>query len=168
MSPGTSEPTAAPADAPRRADAVRNREKVVAAAEKVFAEQGIDAAAILARRLERFDRDVTGALESDDPGAAFRDVLRQAATRANDLSFPASIYWTGRSNELDEVKQRVTRHMEELLAKGKEAAAIREDAKVSEVWVQFGGVLRSLGDSGESDPVIWQRHADLVADAFRP
>ena len=108
MSPGTSEPTAAPADAPRRPDAVRNREKVVAAAEKVFAEQGIDAgipevaeeagvgkgtvyrnfeskddlvAAILARRLERFDRDVTGALESDDPGAAFRDVLRQAATR---------------------------------------------------------------------------------------
>ncbi len=180
---------------PRRADAVRNRERVIAAAEQVFAEQGIEAgipeiaeragvgkgtvyrnfeskdelvAAILARRMDRFDQDIVEALESDDPGAAFRTVLRKAAARANDLSFPASIYWAGRTPELDQAKAQVTGHMEKLLRKAKKAGQVRRDAKVEEVWIQFGGIMRGLGDAGEQDPKAWQRHADLVADAFRP
>ncbi len=81
-------------EVPRRADAVRNREKVIAAAEQVFAEHGIEAgvpeiaekagvgkgtvyrnfetkddlvAAVLIRRMNRFDEDILDALESDDP-----------------------------------------------------------------------------------------------------
>ena len=116
------EEVVADGDPPRRADAVRNREKVIAAAEQVFAEHGVEAgipeiaekagvgkgtiyrnfeskddlvAAILIRRLNRLDEDIVAALDSDDPGKAFRDVLREAAARANFLSFPAGSYGTG-------------------------------------------------------------------------
>ncbi|MDQ1454891.1 MAG: hypothetical protein QOH28_511, partial [Actinomycetota bacterium] len=41
--PGTRGPKAGAGDAPRRADARRNRERVLAAAEAVFAESGVKA-----------------------------------------------------------------------------------------------------------------------------
>lgn len=183
------------AEAPRRADAVRNREKVIAAAEQVFAEQGVDAgipeiaeragvgkgtvyrnfetkddlvAAILIRRMDRFDQDILEALESDDPGTAFRAALQNAAARASDLSFPAGIYWPGKSPELDEVKARVKKNMARLVTKARKAGAIRKDARVDEIWVLFGGTCRTLADAGEKDPKVWRRHTDLVVDAFRP
>ena len=193
---GTGTSVEAPAERAgrKRADAVRNREKVIAAAEQVFAEQGIEAgipeiaeragvgkgtvyrnfetkddlvAAILVRRMTRFDEDIIEALDSDDPGAAFRDALRKGAARASDLSFPAVMYWTGKSPELDETKAKVRDHMTRLVRKAKKAGAIRKDAKVDEIWTLFGGVCRSLGDAGEADRKVWRRHADLVADAFR-
>lgn len=188
----TADPTE---EAPRRADAVRNREKVIAAAEQVFAEHGIEAgvpeiaekagvgkgtvyrnfetkndlvAAILVRRLTRFDEDILEALESDDPGTAFRDALQKAATRASDLSFPAGMYWTGKSDELDQIKKQVKGNMAKLVRKAKEAGEIRGDAKVDEIWVLFGGICRTLGDAGVRDARVWRRHTDLVVDAFRP
>jgi len=196
-SPGTEtvvEETSAEGDVPRRADAVRNREKVIAAAEQVFAEHGVDAgipeiaeragvgkgtvyrnfeskddlvAAILTRRMVRFDADITEALESDDPGEGFSVVLQNAAARASDLSFPAGIYWPGKNPELDAIKAQTKEHMAELIAAAKKQGAIREDASVDEVWVLFGGICRTLGDAGERTPAVWRRHTDLVIDAFR-
>ncbi|MCB0871269.1 MAG: TetR/AcrR family transcriptional regulator [Solirubrobacterales bacterium] len=183
------------AEAPRRADAVRNREKVIAAAEAVFAEHGIEAgipeiaekagvgkgtvyrnfeskdelvAAILVRRMNRFDQDILDALESDDPGLAFREALHGAAARASDLSFPAGIYWAGRSPELDHVKARVRKHLAKLVNKAKKSGDFRKDAKAEEVFILFGGICRALGEAGEQDPKVWRRHTDLVVDAFRP
>lgn len=180
-------------EAPRRADAVRNREKVIAAAEQVFSEQGVDAgipeiaeragvgkgtiyrnfetkddlvAAILIRRMTRFDEEIREALEADEPGPAFRRVLLQAATRVSDLSFPAGLYWPGRSPELDRVKAETKARMTDLVRKGQKARVIRKDATADEVWILFGGICRILGDTGEKDPAVWRRSADLVADAF--
>jgi AcrR family transcriptional regulator len=182
-------------EAPRRADAIRNREKVIAAAEQVFAEHGFEAgipevaeragvgkgtvyrnfetkddlvAAILIRRMTRLDEDILEALESEDPETAFRDALQKAAARASDLSFPIGIYWPGESPELDRIKARVKDHMAKLVRKAKRAGAIRKDAKVDELWNLFGGMCRTLADAGEKDPKVWRRHTDLVADAFRP
>lgn len=180
-------------EAPRRADAIRNREKVIAAAEQVFSEQGVDAgipeiaeragvgkgtiyrnfetkddlvAAILIRRMTLFDQEIREALEAEDPGLAFRKVLLKAATRVSDLSFPAGIYWPGRSPELDRVKAETKGRMSELVRKSQKAGVIRKDATADEVWILFGGVCRILGDTGEKDPAVWRRSADLVADAF--
>src|SRR5689334_21743092 len=87
---------------PRRADALRNRERVIAAAAAVFAEKGMEAgvpeiaaragvgkatvyrsfpskehlvAAIAAQRLEWIRGLGAAALEREDPGAAFEDVV---------------------------------------------------------------------------------------------
>jgi len=197
-SPGTepvAEEAAAEGEVPRRADAVRNREKVIHAAEQVFAEHGVDAgipeiaeragvgkgtvyrnfeskddlvAAILTRRMVRFDEDISAALESNDPGEGFRQVLQGAAARASDLSFPAGIYWPGKNPELDAVKARTKEHMADLVEAAKEQGTIRDDATADEVWVIFGGLCRTLGDAGERSPDVWRRHTDLVIDAFRP
>ena len=188
-------PEAVETEAPRRADAVRNRERVIAAAQEVFAEQGVEAgipeiaeragvgkgtvyrnfeskddlvAAVLTLRMTQLDDDILAALESEDPGAAFGEVLRKAAARASDLAFPAGIYWPGKNPELDDAKARVKRHMARLVAAAKRAGAIRKDAKVDEIWALFGGVCRTLADAGEKDPKVWRRHTDLVVDAFRP
>ncbi|MBN8866382.1 MAG: TetR/AcrR family transcriptional regulator [Solirubrobacterales bacterium] len=189
------EDSAAEGEAPRRADAVRNREKVIAAAEQVFAEHGVDAgipeiaeragvgkgtvyrnfeskddlvAAILTKRMARFEEDINQALESDDPGAGFREVLQKAAARASDLSFPAGIYWAGKNPELDEVKARTRQSMAKLVEASQAQGTIRADALPEEVWVLFGGLCRTLGDAGERSPEVWRRHTDLVIDAFRP
>lgn len=186
---------AAQSGGPRRADAVRNREKVIAAAEQVFAEHGIEAgipevaeragvgkgtvyrnfetkddlvAAILTRRMRRLDEGIVAALESGDPGQGFRQVLYDAAVRASHLSFPTGLYWPGRNPELDEEKARTKQHMAELLAAAQEEGEVRMDARPEEVWNLFGGVCRTLTDAGEKDPKTWRRHTDLVIDAFRP
>lgn len=188
-------PEAVESEAPRRADAVRNRERVIAAAEEIFAEQGVDAgipeiaeragvgkgtvyrnfeskdalvAEVLTLRMARFDKDILDGLQSEDPGVAFREVLLKAADRASDLSFPAGMYWPGKNPDLDRAKATVKGHMAELVESAQRQGAIREDAKVEEIWVLFGGVFRTLGDSGEKDPEVWRRHTELVVDAFRP
>ena len=180
---------------PRRADAVRNRERVITAAEEVFAEQGIDAgipvvadragvgkgtvyrnfetkddlvASVLSLRLARMDEDIVAALEEEDPGEAMRDVLKAAAARTSALSFPPGVYLPGRHAELDQVKDRVKKRMAKLFRAAQKAGEVRPDAKVDELFVLFGGTCRALADSGQKNPKVWRRHADLVVDAFRP
>lgn len=182
-------------ETPRRADAVRNRERVIAAAEEIFAEQGIDAgipeiaeragvgkgtvyrnfeskdelvAAILALRLSRMDEDILAALEKPDPGEAMREVLKAAAARTSALSFPPGIYLPGRHAELDRIKDQVKKHMAKLFKAAQKAGDVRPDAKVDELFVLFGGTCRSLADSGQKNPRVWRRHAALVVDAFQP
>lgn len=186
---------AAEAELPRRADAVRNREKVIAAAEQVFAEHGIEAgipevaeragvgkgtvyrnfetkddlvAAILTQRMRRLDEGIVAALESDDPGEGLRRVLHDAAVRASHLSFPVGFYWPGKNPELDEAKANTKRHMAKLVAAAKKQGELRKDAKPDEIWNLFGGICRTLTDAGEKDPKAWRRHTELVIDAFRP
>ncbi len=184
-----------PADGPRRADAVRNRERVIAAAEEVFAERGVEAgipeiaeragvgkgtvyrnfaskddliAAVLTRRIMRFDEDVEAGLKRDDPGRAVREVLQRAAARTNALSFPATIYLPGKHPDFDKAKARSKRKLAKLFAAAQDAGEIRSDATMDELFILFGGACRSLTDAGEKDPDVWRRHTDLVADAFRP
>lgn len=191
----TPKPSAKPSDGPRRADALRNREQVIAAAEAVFAEQGVEAAipeiaeragvgkgtvyrnfdskedliaAVLARRMMRFDQDIETGLQRDDPGAAVREVLQRAAARANALSFPAGIYLPGKHPEFDRLKRQAKGKMAKLIESAQEAGEIRTDATMDELFVLFGGICRALAESGEADPEAWRRHTDLVVDAFRP
>src|SRR5215218_4679692 len=99
-------PVTATTPLPRRADALRNRERVIAAAAAVFAEKGLDAgvpeiaaragvgkatvyrsfpskehlvAAVACERLSWMTELVTAALLADDAGAAFEGVLQAIA-----------------------------------------------------------------------------------------
>lgn len=187
-------PEAVETEAPRRADAIRNRERLIAAAEEVFAEQGLEAgipeiaeragvgkgtvyrnfeskeelvAAILILRLERMDADIVAALEKPDPGEAVREVLTAAATRSSKIGFAPSVFLPGQHAELDAVKKRLKSHMSELFRDAKASGELRADATVDELFVLFGGICRVLAESGRKSPRVWRRHADLVVDAFR-
>ena len=180
---------------PRRADGIRNREKVIAAAEQVFAEQGIEAgipeiaaragvgkgtvyrnfeskddlvAAILVLRLGKMEEDLIVALDQPDPGRAMRDVLKAAAVRSSAIGFPPGIVLSGQHAELEAVKNRLKERMKTLFAEAQKAGEVRPDATVDELFVLFGGVCRALAESGDTSPKAWSRHTELVVDAFRP
>lgn len=184
-----------PIAAPRRADALRNRERILAAAEAEFAEHGLDAgipeiaaraevgkgtiyrnfeskddliAAIVARRMEEFDRTIIAAIDQPDPFEALRDVLLDAATRTSGLALPVGISWPLDRPELNEARERVKAHLGELFEAAREKGRIRVDARPEELLLLFSGVCRALKAHDETDPAVWRRHADLALDAFRP
>jgi AcrR family transcriptional regulator len=190
-------PTTAPATTPlpRRADALRNRERVIAAAAAVFAEKGLDAgvpeiaaragvgkatvyrsfpskehlvAAVACERLAWITELVTRALEADDAGAAFeRAVLAIAEQQAGDSAVAGSLAADIRLPELDRARATMQAALDALVDRGRAAGALRADATAEELRVLFTGVAQVLRAADQRDPAVWRRYGLLVADALR-
>jgi AcrR family transcriptional regulator len=190
-------PTTAPAATPlpRRADALRNRERVIAAAAAVFAEKGLDAgvpeiaaragvgkatvyrsfpskehlvAAVACERLAWITELVTRALEADDAGAAFeRAVLAIAEQQAGDSAVAGSLAADIRLPELDRARATMQAALDALVDRGRAAGALRADATAEELRVLFTGVAQVLRAADQRDPAVWRRYGLLVADALR-
>jgi AcrR family transcriptional regulator len=180
---------------PRRADARRNRERVIAAAAEVFAEKGLDAgvpeiaaragvgkatvyrsfpskehlvAAVACERLAWITELVTRALAAEDAGAAFRDVvLRIAEQQAGDLAVAGSLAAEIHQPELDAARATAHAAFDALVDRGRAAGALRPDATAEELRVLFTGVAQVLRAGDERDPRVWRRYGELVADALR-
>lgn len=182
-------------ETPRRADAVRNHEAVIKAAEEVFAERGIEAgipeiaeragvgkgtvyrnfetkddlvSAVLAARTARFCESALEALEQDDAWDAFRDLLRNSV--AGKMRYGRNIlglYPHASGADLLAERARSQEILGELMDKAKEQGRMRKDARPGDVSVLFGGICRVLNDQSVEDPKVWKRHTDLVVDAFR-
>jgi len=182
-------------DAPRRADAVRNREAVIKAAEEVFGEQGIEAgvpdvaeragvgkgtvyrnfetkdelvAAVLTARQQRFTAQVQVALEKDDAWLAFRDLLQETVRgKMKNGSFGFGLKAFEENEALATERKCSHEHLGSLMKKAKKQGAMRKDAQPDDVSVLFGGICRILDEREIDDPKIWRRHVDHVVDAFR-
>lgn len=190
-------PASASAPEPRtlRADAQRNRARVVAAAEEVFSSQGLDAgipeiaaragvgkatvyrsfptkehlvAAIVVERIGRFREEILAAIEQDDAWEAFRRVLVDGAERqAADRALADGLARAVALPELVAAREEVQADMDRLMRRAKRQGAMRKDATAAEVRVLFAGMARVLRSDGTEDPAVWRRCAGLVADAFR-
>jgi hypothetical protein len=57
--------------------------------------------------------------------------------------------------------------MEELVARGRDAGALRADATADDLNVLFTGVATVLRRRGEHDAAVWRRHAQLIVAALR-
>jgi AcrR family transcriptional regulator len=178
-----------------RADAVRNRARVVAAAAEVFAEKGEDAvvpeiaaragvgkgtvyrcfptkehlvAAVASERVRWFEREVRAAAGADDPWAAFAAFIELVAdVQCTDRGMVASM---SQSNELPElVEARAAAHeaLRELMDRAIAQGRMRADADPADVRILLGGAARALAAAGERDPAVWRRCASLVVDALR-
>jgi AcrR family transcriptional regulator len=180
---------------PRRADARRNRERVIAAAAEVFAQKGLDAgvpeiaaragvgkatvyrsfpskehlvAAVAGERLAWITELVTAALDAQDAGAAFRDVLlRIAEQQAGDWAVAGSLAADIHLPDLDRARDTAQAAFEALIDRGRAAGALRPDATAEELRVLFTGVAQVLRAADERDPRVWRRYGELVADALR-
>ncbi|WCB94308.1 hypothetical protein DSM104299_03040 [Baekduia alba] len=180
---------------PRRADALRNRQRVITAAAEVFAVKGMDAgvpeiaaragvgkatvyrsfpskehlvAAVACERLAWITGVTTEALLRDDPGAAFLDVVTAIAEQqATDCAVAGSLAADIHLPELESARATTHAALAALVDRGREAGALRADATAEELRVLITGVAQVLRAGGERDPAVWRRYGRLVADAFR-
>jgi AcrR family transcriptional regulator len=178
-----------------RADAVRNRARVIAAAAEVFAERGEEAsvpeiaaraglgkgtvyrcfptkdhllAAVAIERIRWFEDETRAAAASDDPWGAFRAFMdRIADAHFRDRGMVASISERIDLPELAAARAAAHDALALLMDRAIAQGAMRADASPADFKVLLGGIARSLSAEGEDDPAVWRRCAGLVADALR-
>jgi AcrR family transcriptional regulator len=180
-------------DRPLRADARRNRERVLAAAREVFAESGIGVpldeiaaragvgpgtvyrhfptkealfeAAALAR-VQDVVADARASAEAADPRAAFEGFLERVAEQAvgrGDLS--DAIAGLG-SPAVAAAAEELKEAMAALIAKGQAAGVIRKDVDAAEAVVLLKSVLGVVRGSG--DLALAKRVLVVFRDGLMP
>lgn len=178
-----------------RADALRNRARVVEAAEAVFGERGLDAgmdevaaragvgkatiyrsfpskehlvAAVAVQRMRWFQERAEAAAERPDGFAAFEELLVAAAeVQARDRVLAGALAAVPEVPELVEARRATRDALDRAMAVGRAAGELRADATPDDVRVLFAGVCRVLHDDGERDVEVWRRNARLIAAALR-
>jgi len=180
-----------------RADARRNRELVLAAAEAVFAEQGQRAQvdevarragvgvgtvcrnfptkqalveAVLEAMFESLLADAEAALMETDAGVAFEHFFRALA----DFQARHRVVAEAMATEVDlpaqaqPTKQALRRAMARLVANAQACGAIRSDIGPVDVTMLFGAVAHTTALAGELQPVLRQRYLSIILDGLRP
>jgi AcrR family transcriptional regulator len=178
-----------------RADAVRNRARVIAAAAEVFAEKGEDAvvpeiaaragvgkgtvyrcfptkdhlvAAVATERVRWFEREARAAAAAEDSWAAFATfIARYAEAHSCDRGMVFSMAQNLELPELVEARGAAQDAVRELMDRAKAQGTMRADADPADLRILLSGVARSLVAEQERDPAVWRRSAQLVVDALR-
>jgi AcrR family transcriptional regulator len=181
---------AVPAEAgrPLRADAVRNREKVLRAARDAFAESGYGVPldeiatragvgpgtvyrhfptkealfeAVVTARVQDLVADARARADSADPGAAFFGFLgRIAAESAAKRDLPDAISIAG------SLREDLFAALDLLLRRAQQAGAVRVDVRTPDLIVLFKGLFAGLADI--SDPAQRDLVFAVLADGLRP
>jgi AcrR family transcriptional regulator len=182
--------------APRtRADAVRNSQRVLAAAAEVLAEKGAEAgvteiaaragvgkgtvyrcfptkehliSAVLVGRLRWFTDQCRAAAERPDAWQAFVDLLLDSAERqAGDCTFSAGLAHESTLPEVASAHEEMHEAMDALMARAQAEGRMRAGVTSRDVKVLFAGVSQMLRADGNRDPATWRRYAELIANAVR-
>ena len=178
-----------------RADAVRNRARVIAAAAEVFAEKGDAAvvpeiaaragvgngtvyrcfptkdhlvAAVATERVRWFEREARAAAAAPDPWTAFAAFMaRVAEAHCLDRGMVASMSQGIEEPELLEARAAAHEALRALMERAIAQGAMRPDADPGDLKILLGGIARSLAAAQERDAAVWRRSAQLIVDAFR-
>ena len=180
---------------PLRADARRNRERVLIAARAVFAEQGREAqmddvarhaevgvgtvyrhfptkeALIEAVAIDSFERvtaEAQKALEIDDPWEAFTSTLWSGAEilAADRALSELMALIPGPMLKGLPVEQELNAAMSELIRRAQAAGALRTDVILDDIPMLMCGV-GSATRKEHRCPDAWQRHLSIVIDGLR-
>jgi AcrR family transcriptional regulator len=177
---------------PLRADARRNRERIVKAARAVFADQGIDAQiddvarrakvgvgtvyrhfptkealleALVHERFEEIAGYAREALEREDAWEGFCELIWRAAERnAVDRAFCEVVAGTDQSRVVEETG--LAGSTEELMRRAKAQGRMRADASVMDVEIMMcgaGSVMRTILTASD----VWRRYLTLMLDGLR-
>jgi AcrR family transcriptional regulator len=178
-----------------RADAVRNYERVIAAASEVLAEKGAEAgvpeiaaragvgkgtvyrcfptkdhlvSAVLGERLRWFTESARKAARQPDAWEAFVELLCDSAERqAGDCTFSAGLSHESMLPEVVEARDAMHAAIDELMERAKAEGRMRQGVDSRDLKMLFAGVAQMLRADGNRDPAEWRRYAGLVADALR-
>jgi AcrR family transcriptional regulator len=187
---GTEPAGTEPAEAgrPLRADAARNRKKVLRAARDAFAESGYGVPldeiavragvgpgtvyrhfptkealfeAVVTARLQDLVTDARARADSGDPGDAFFGFLdRIAAESAAKRDLPDAISIEG------SLRDELNAALDLLLRRAQQAGAVRPDVRTPDLIVLLKGLFASL--AGTSDPLQRDLVFAVLADGLRP
>jgi AcrR family transcriptional regulator len=185
----------APLSTPKRADAIRNRERVIAAARAVFAERGIEAsvpevaaragvgkatvyrsfpskehliAAVVIDRMEDFEARARELVDEPDAWTALRELLSEKAVEhCADRTLVSAVQAGASSELLAEARSRMWDAVRALMERAKQQGAMRADATTEDLRVLWGGVARTLTADDVDDIEEWRRYARLALDALR-
>ena len=185
----------APEERPLRADAERNRRRLLEAASDLFRERGLDVGVgeiaqragvgrgtvfrnfptkedlIAAIVVERIDEAVAAGrrrLDADDPEAALFDFLRELSGRQqNDRALFEALadIWLA-NDEIRAAHTRMTAALEELLTRAQQAGTIRADVGALDVLMLLKGVCEVGSALAHVDPMIIERQLDLARAAL--
>jgi AcrR family transcriptional regulator len=178
-----------------RADAARNREQLLAAAEAEFAERGLDASiADIARRAgvakgtvfrhfatkEELIAAIVGGhfaaltdtaqrlLDSPDPGTALLEFLTLAAEglQRHDLSFLQTV--TEGDSMVAQLRDQLHASIDALVERAREAGAVRPDVTGTDVFLLICAPVHAAGFLPGSGPDLWRRYLGIIFDGLRP
>ena len=180
---------------PLRADAVRNRALLLAAAADEFAEHGLDAsvadiarragvgkgtvfrhfatkddliAAIVLDRIEALGAVGARLLDADDPGAALWEFLAAAGDqrRQRDLTF---LQEAGEAlPEVVRARTEMFRTIHALVDRAREHGVIRSDVTGGDVILLMCAPNYVASYVPDASPDLWQRYLAIIFDGLRP
>ncbi|MFF5229650.1 TetR/AcrR family transcriptional regulator [Dactylosporangium sp. NPDC000521] len=195
----SAESSAAPgSDRALRADARRNRERVLRTAQRLFATEGLGVsldeiarragvgpgtvhrhfpskeALYLAVATDEFEQLVTEAealATTDDPEALFTQLSRMIATGAENVTVKSAL----EAAELDlrtaapKVAADLTRHVADLLDRAHTAGAVRPDVTVDDVMALVAGAFSAIRHAkAETSRERTAHIAQIILDGLRP
>jgi AcrR family transcriptional regulator len=197
----TTEPTGgdqrAAADRPLRADARRNRARVLQAAEEVFADKGVTASteeiakragvgigtvfrhfptkeslleAVLVGRMRRLAEGARELSEAVDPSTAFFEFFHSVVDHAaSKAALADALAGAGidPATAVADVADEARRAIEVLLDRARQAGAVRSDLGVAEVFALLVGASRAAEYAG-TDQDLAARVLAIVFDGMRP
>ena len=185
----------APGDRPLRADARRNREKVLVAARAVFSEHGRDAQmddvarragvgvgtvyrhfptkealieALMVAAFEAIAEKAESALEVEDPWEAFSSVLwRGAEIMAADRAL-SEVFASipGAMESAMPTVEGLTDTVAKLIARAQAAGVLRDDMIVDDVPMVMCGIGSATKKEHRCEGA-WRRHLSIVLDGLR-
>jgi AcrR family transcriptional regulator len=181
---------------PLRADAARNRARLLAAAKDVFAERGLDAtmdevarragvgvgtayrrfrnrddliAALFEERLDEFMALVEAGLADEDPWRGLTSFLEGSmALQAEDRGFKELLHQSDESRaRMQEFRRHVRPLVAELVRRARDAGALRADVVEDDVMLLSLMTGAVIDFSHAVEPQLWRRALGLLLDGLR-
>jgi AcrR family transcriptional regulator len=181
-----------PSDRPLRADARRNRERILEAARTVFADQGGEAqiddiaraagvgvgtvyrhfphkdallGELVSQKFRGFADNADRALEVEDPWEAFAGLLRtNAEFCAGDMGVQQALARGPVAWELATPElDRLRETTTRLIARAQEAGVMRRDFEVDDIPMLMCGLSSTMGVPGYD----WRRHLEIIISGLR-
>jgi AcrR family transcriptional regulator len=180
-----------------RADAQRNRERLLAAAREVFAERGVDVPleeiarragvsigtlynrfparsdlieAVFTDRLEKLAALARQALAAADPWDGFAAYLTGIGElQAADRGFNevAARDALARSPAAQQLVAEAQAAVSQIMSQAQRAGELRGDVTIDDLAFVVWGISRTVEMTAGSAPQLWRRHLALLLDGFR-